>query len=104
MCRDFGPDGIFQGKITAYDLDKEKHGLYTVQYTDNDVEYLDDEEYNYAYSLWLEEEGWEAEDDDGAEQVPFLHTATRTRIHTVTLSSKPINSQKCTTRNDVRFY
>jgi hypothetical protein len=46
VCRDFGPDGIFQGKITAYHLDAQKKGLYTVQYTDNDVEDLDDEEYN----------------------------------------------------------
>ncbi len=103
VCRYFGPDGIFQGKITAYHLDEAKHGWYTVQYTDDDVEDLDDEEYNYAYSLWLEEEGWEAEDDDGAEQVPFLYSATRTRIHPVNFPSTPINSQKCTTRNDVRY-
>jgi hypothetical protein len=63
VCRDFGPDGIFQGRIKAYHLDAHKHGLYTVQYTDNDVEDLNDEEYNYAYSLWLQEEGWEAEDE-----------------------------------------
>ena len=76
VCRDFGPDGIFHGTITAYHMDSEKKGLYTVQYTDNDIEDLDDEEYNYAYSLWLEEEGWEVEEDDGAVQVPFVHTAT----------------------------
>jgi hypothetical protein len=103
VCRDFGPDGIFQGMITAYHLDAQKHGLYTVQYTDNDVEDLDEEEYNYAYSLWLQEEGWEAEDDDGAEQVPYQYTATRTRIHTVTLPFLNINCLKCTTRNDVRY-
>jgi hypothetical protein len=84
VCRDFGPDGIFQGRITACHLDAQKHGLYTVQYTDNDVEDLDDEEYNYAYSLWLQEEGWEAEDEDGPEQVPFAYTATSTTMQTVT--------------------
>jgi hypothetical protein len=103
VCRDFGPDGIFQGRITAYHLDAQKHGLYTVQYTDNDVEDLDDEEYNYAYPLWLQEEGWEAEDDEGAEQVPFAYTATRTRIQTVTLPSLNINSLQCITRNDDRY-
>jgi hypothetical protein len=73
VCRDFGPDGIFHGKITAYHLDAQKKGLYTVQYTDNDVDDLDYEEYNYAYSLWLQEEGWEAEDDDGAQKAPSLN-------------------------------
>ena len=76
VCRDFGPDGMFQGRITAYHLDNEKKGLYTVQYTDNDIEDLDEEEYNYAYSLWLEEEGWEVEEEDGADQLPFVHTTT----------------------------
>ncbi len=41
-------------------------------YTDNDIEDLDEEEYNYAYYLWLQEEGWEVVEDDGKEQVPFL--------------------------------
>jgi hypothetical protein len=64
VCRDFGPDGIFYGKITAYRLDNDKKGLYSVTYSDNDVEDLDEEEYNYAYSLWLQDEGWESVEAD----------------------------------------
>ncbi len=48
--------------------------MYTITYTDNDREDLDTEEYNYAYSLWLQEEGWEAEEDDGGYEVPFHYT------------------------------
>ncbi len=66
VCRDFGPDGIFHGKITACHLDDEKKGLYSVTYSDN-VEDLDEEEYNYAYSLWLQEEGWETVEVDAKE-------------------------------------
>ena len=75
VCRDFGRHGIFHGKITAYHFNKaQNQGLYTITYTDNDREDLDTEEYNYAYSLWLQEEGWEAEEDDGGYEVPFHYT------------------------------
>jgi hypothetical protein len=52
LCREFVPYGIFTGTITAFHKEI-KIGLYTVEYTDEDVEDLDDEEYNHAYELWL---------------------------------------------------
>jgi hypothetical protein len=67
VCRDFGPDGIFYGKITAFHLDDDQKGLYSVTYSDNDVEDLDEEEYSCAYSLWLQEEGWETVEADAIE-------------------------------------
>ena len=39
-------------------------GLYTVEYSDGDVEDMDLEEYNFAYALWLKEEGWDVEDGE----------------------------------------
>ena len=49
-------------------------GLYTIQYTDGDLEDMDIEEYNFAYALWLKEEGWDIEEGDvvdvQAEAVP----------------------------------
>jgi hypothetical protein len=63
VCRDFGADGIFYGTINAYR--RESTGeLYTVRYSDGDQEDLDTEEYNFAYALWLSEEGWNAEEAD----------------------------------------
>jgi hypothetical protein len=63
VCREFGKEGIFYGTINAY----RREGitdLYTVRYTDGDQEDLDLEEYNFAYALWLTEEGWNAEEED----------------------------------------
>ncbi len=60
VCRDFGADN---GTINAFRREG-SDDLYTVRYTDGDQEDLDLEEYNFAYSLWLTEEGWEAEEDD----------------------------------------
>ena len=42
-------------------------GLYTIQYTDGDLEDMDIEEYNFAYALWLKEEGWDIEEGDVAD-------------------------------------
>ncbi len=39
-------------------------GLYTIEYSDGDVEDMYLEEYNFAYALWLKEEGWDVEDGD----------------------------------------
>ncbi len=63
MCRDFGTDGIFYGTINAFRREG-SDDLYTVRYTDGDQEDLDLEEYNFAYALWLTEEGWHAEEED----------------------------------------
>jgi hypothetical protein len=38
--------------------------LYSIEYTDGDVEEMDLEEYNFAYALWLREEGWDVEDGE----------------------------------------
>jgi hypothetical protein len=61
VCREFVPHGFFTGTITAYRKEMETR-LYTVEYTDGDVEDLDDEEYNHAYEVWLRQSGWEPED------------------------------------------
>jgi hypothetical protein len=63
VCREFGTDGVFYGVITAHHRSKDiAQELYQVEYTDGDVEDLDGEEYNYAYALWLKEEGWNGEE------------------------------------------
>ena len=61
VCRLFDEHGIFYGVITAYRKEG-KNELYTVEYSDGDAEDLDTEEYNYAYALWLKEEGWTPDD------------------------------------------
>jgi hypothetical protein len=67
VCRTFGEDGIFYGYVTGYRKDSGT-GLYSIQYTDGDEEDMDLEEYNYAYALFLREEGWHAEDVDLEEE------------------------------------
>jgi hypothetical protein len=63
VCREFGTDGDFYGVITAYRRTKgDVEDLYQVEYTDGDVEDMDEQEYNYAYALWLKEEGWNGEE------------------------------------------
>jgi hypothetical protein len=61
VARDFGADGVFTGTITASRKEGGTH-LYTVKYSDGDVEDLDTEEYNHAYEMWLRQIGWEPED------------------------------------------
>ncbi len=56
VCRVFDEHGTFYGVITAYRKEGENE-LYTVEYSDGDSEDLDKEEYNFAYALWLKEEG-----------------------------------------------
>jgi hypothetical protein len=63
VCREFGDDGIFYGVVMAY-RKSGQGGLYTIEYTDGDSEDMDLEEYNFAYALWLKEEGWDVEDGD----------------------------------------
>jgi hypothetical protein len=62
VCREFGTDGVFYGVISAFHTVTGKEDLYTVEYNDGDVEDLDLEEYNYAYALWLKEEGWQVDE------------------------------------------
>ncbi len=57
LCRVFEEHGTFYGVITAF-CKEGKQDLYTVEYPDGDAEDLDQKEYNYAYALWLKEEGW----------------------------------------------
>ncbi len=56
VCREFGSDGIFYGTINSFRRDGDSD-LYTVRYTDGDQEEMGLEEYNFAYALWLKEEG-----------------------------------------------
>ena len=63
ICRKFGLDGIFYGTINAFRKEGDVE-LYTVRYSDGDQEDLDLEEYNFAYALWLKEEGWEPDEVD----------------------------------------
>ena len=62
VCREFGTDGVFYGVITAVHEQKGEEVLYQVEYSDGDVEDMDLQEYNYAYALWLKEEGWNGEE------------------------------------------
>ena len=63
ICREFGFDGIFYGTINAFRREGEIE-LYTVRYIDGDQEDLDLEEYNFAYALWLQKEGWDVNEDE----------------------------------------
>ncbi len=36
--------------------------------SDGDQEELDLEEYNFAYALWLQQEGWDVDEDDRVEE------------------------------------
>ncbi len=54
--------GYFYGTINAYRREGSTD-LYTLRYTDGDQEDLDLEKYNFAYALWLTEEGWNAEEE-----------------------------------------
>ncbi len=56
VTRDFGAEGNFTGTIIAVRKMGSTH-IYTVQYTDGDVEELNKEEYTCAYALWLRESG-----------------------------------------------
>ncbi len=67
ICREFGFDGVFYGTINAFRREGETE-LYTVRYTDGDQEDLDLEEYNFAYALWLQQEVWDVDEDDGIEE------------------------------------
>jgi hypothetical protein len=62
VCREFGTDGVFYGVITAVHVQKGEEVLYQVEYSDGDIEDMDLQEYNYAYALWLKEEGWNGDE------------------------------------------
>jgi len=58
VCREFGADGFFDGTIIGLSFTNDGDSLYRVKYSDGDTGDLDQEEYNYAYSLHLQREGW----------------------------------------------
>ena len=58
VCRHFGDDGYFVGIIISLNFSTDGSSLYRVKYSDGDMEDLDQEEYNYAYSLQLKRDGW----------------------------------------------
>jgi hypothetical protein len=63
VTRHFPDEGNFTATIIAF----RKMGttnVYTVQYTDGDVEDLDADDYNVAYDLFLRESGWQPESFD----------------------------------------
>jgi hypothetical protein len=55
-------------------------GLYTIEYTEGDVEDMDLEEYNYAYALWLREEGWQVEEGDVPEELAITKKPQKVRL------------------------
>ena len=69
VCRHFGDDGYFVGIIISLNFSKDGNSLYRVKYSDEDMGDLDQEEYNYAYSLQLKRDGWTPleEDDFGSD-------------------------------------
>ena len=69
VCRHFGDDGYFVGIIISLSFSTDGSSLYRVKYSDGDMEDLDQEEYNYAYSLQLKRDGWTPleEDDFGSD-------------------------------------
>ena len=61
MLRDFGEEGVFTATVTAF----RKAGLddvYAIEYEDDDVEELGEEEYTCSYDLWLRQSGLLPED------------------------------------------
>ena len=60
--RDFGGDGVFVGTVVGFSDEKGVGKLYRVQYSDGDVEGLDQEEYNFAYAKKMKSDGWVLED------------------------------------------
>ncbi len=81
--------------------------LYSVEYTDGDVEEMDHEEYNFAHALWLREEGWEVEEGelpahdvagavgDGSAEGPTKKTKkkvnlSQSALHEIALTKFPI--------------
>ena len=47
-----------EGTTTGLSFTYDRDSLYRAKYTDGDHENLDQEEYNYAYSLYLKRGGW----------------------------------------------
>jgi hypothetical protein len=81
VCREFGSDGVFYGVISAFRSSKGTQGLYQVEYNDDDVEDMNIEEYNYAYALWLKEEGWNVEEyEPDAKAVTGASSKTKKRV------------------------
>ncbi len=86
-------NGIFYGIINAFRREGSED-LYTVRYTDGDQEDLDLEEYNFAYALWLTEEGWQAEEEDRQAEEGWWMKFDRRRKIIATLCPKNANLLK----------
>ena len=67
VCREFGEDGFFVGTVVGFDFDTKGNSLYSVEYTDEDKEDLDQEEFNFAYAPHLEREGWELSEGESCQ-------------------------------------
>ncbi len=107
VCREFGSDGVFYGVITAFRSGKsDGEDLYQVKYNDGDVEDMDAEEYNYAYALYLREEGWnveEAEADAAASAANTKKKKKARKTNAPTLSSKPIKKKTKATAAELKI-
>jgi hypothetical protein len=104
-----------EGNFTATSIAFRKMGttnVYTVQYTDGDVEDLDADDYNVAYDLFLRESGWQPDTVD-EKPTPMkkptkLSQAARNRIEDVidltaatTIAGKHIQNMDASARSAV---
>ena len=63
VAREFGDGVTYHGTVTSFLKGKgEDPDLYHVEYDDGDAEDMGRDEYNYAYALELEEQGWVIEE------------------------------------------
>ena len=70
VARDFGEDGVFIGTVISFEELSDGAKLYRVKYSDGDIEDLDQEEYNYAYALKLQRDGWVVEEAQSGGEGP----------------------------------
>ena len=70
VARDFGEDGVFIGTVISFEELSDGVKLYRVKYSDGDIEDLDQEEYNYAYALKLQRDGWVVEEAQSGGEGP----------------------------------
>ena len=64
VSRDFGAEGLFTGRVTAYRKDGETD-LYELEYEDGDLEEVGTEEYKLGLALWIQK--WSCEPEKIAE-------------------------------------
>ena len=82
IARNFGDEGVWQGEVKAAEQKgKRNQWLYRVEYTDGDVEDMDQEELNYAMELWVDMfdiDYWV--DDSGSEDEDKSKTWKRPKV------------------------